>query len=309
MHGHVELHGHRGARGLRPENTLPGLAYALETGVDALEFDVTLTADDRLILSHDLTVSPVTTADTRPATPGDPMYPYVGKPIRRLTLAQLHTLEAGVRHPTRDNDPFAATQLPIPDTRMPTLGAVLALVAAYSADKVRLHIELKSDPTQPDLSPDPHRFTDLVLTELDRHQRLSTSAILSFDWRLLTLTREAVPHRVALIESDTIDPRWLAGLNPHDFASDLPTMATAINATAFSPDHILIDEPLMTSAATHNLPVVAWTVNSPDHAAQLLDLGVRGIVTDYPNRMRELWTARGLPLPPQLRALRSAALT
>ena len=75
-----EIHGHRGARALRPENTLSGLAHALAIGVDAIEFDVTLTADGGLILAHDLVISAQTNLDTTPATQGDPDFPYVGKP-------------------------------------------------------------------------------------------------------------------------------------------------------------------------------------------------------------------------------------
>ncbi len=74
-----EIHGHRGARALRPENTLPGLAYALALGVDAIEFDVTLTADGALILAHDPVAGPQTVQDTAPARPNDPDFPYVGK--------------------------------------------------------------------------------------------------------------------------------------------------------------------------------------------------------------------------------------
>ncbi|WP_246265211.1 glycerophosphodiester phosphodiesterase family protein [Acrocarpospora pleiomorpha] len=309
MYGHVELHGHRGARGLRPENTLPGLAFALELGVDALEFDVTLTSDRQLILSHDLTISPLTSADTTAFTPGDAMFPYVGKPVKSLTQYQIRTLDAGVRRPKKANDPFAATQVPIPDTRMPTLGAVLGLVSAYGADQVRLHVELKSDPTRPDLSPDHQLFTDLVLAELARHNRVQTSAILSFDWRILQAARDAVPHRFALIEADTIDPAWLAGFDVRDVADDIPAAAEAVGATALSPDRELIDLPLMTSAALRGLPVVAWTVNDPEEAARLIDLGVAGIVTDYPDRMRELWTGRGMRLPAPIRPLRHAAMT
>ena len=84
-----EIHGHRGARALRPENTLAGLAYALAIGVDAIEFDVTLTADGGLILAHDPVVSAPTIFDTRPATEGDPHFPYVGKRWSALTLPQI----------------------------------------------------------------------------------------------------------------------------------------------------------------------------------------------------------------------------
>src|SRR6202012_5377164 len=98
-----EIHGHRGARALRPENTLAGLAHALALGVDAIEFDVTLTADGAPVLAHDLVVSAQTIADTAPATEGDPDFPYVGKRWSALSLAQIATLDAGHRRPA---EPF-----------------------------------------------------------------------------------------------------------------------------------------------------------------------------------------------------------
>lgn len=296
---HVEIHGHRGARGLRPENTLPGLLHALQVGVDALEFDLAVTADRRLVLTHDLTVSPVTSADRRPAYPGDPAYPYVGKPINGLTLAQLRTLDCGVRLPRRPDDPFARTQVPVPDTRMPTFGAVLGLVSVYDADHVRLHVELKSDPTRPELSADPKEFTAMVVDELDRHGRLDGAAILSFDWRILEAAMELVPQtpRFALIEPDTMDPVWLNGRDLADFGGDIAAAAASAGATTVSPEHVLVDGAFMAEAARAGLPVVPWTVNDPARAAELIDLGVAGVVTDYPDRMRALWTARGMRVP------------
>ncbi|MDH2426637.1 glycerophosphodiester phosphodiesterase family protein [Sphaerisporangium sp. TRM90804] len=300
----VEIHGHRGARGLRPENTLPGMVHALELGVHAIELDVALTADRQLVLTHDLTVSAVTSADTVPATPGDPAFPYVGKPIRSLSMTQLRTLDVGVRHPRSANDRFARTQVPVPGTRMPTLGSVLALVGAYGADDVRLNVELKSDPTRPDLSGDPLEFTERVVAELDRHGRLDGSAILSFDWRVLRVAEDLVPARYALVEKPTLRPEWL-GLDHHaDFGGDIAAAAASVGATTLSPDRVLVDEHLMAQAGSAGLPVAVWTVNDAEEASRMIDLGVRAIVTDYPDVLRELWAARGLPLPEPVAALR-----
>ncbi|GIH73251.1 glycerophosphodiester phosphodiesterase family protein [Sphaerimonospora thailandensis] len=300
----VELHGHRGARGLRPENTLPGLAFALELGVDALEFDVAMSADGEIVLTHDLVVSSVTSADTGMAAPSDEMFPYVGKPIISLTLPQLRTLDVGVRLPQRPDDQFAMTQVPLPDTRMPTLGAVLGLIGALGADDVRLNVELKSDPTRPDLSADPGKFTELVVAELDRHDRLSRSAILSFDWRILEAARPMTERRYALVERDTMHPVWMNGLRPSDFAAGVAGAAAAVGATTLSPDRRIVDAALMADAARHGLPVVVWTVNDPVEAGRLIDMGVSAVVTDYPDRMRDLWQARKLPLAKPISPLR-----
>ncbi|NBE99026.1 glycerophosphodiester phosphodiesterase [Nonomuraea sp. KC401] len=288
----VEIHGHRGARGLWPENTLPGMSRTMELGVHALELDVALTADRRLVLTHDLTVSAVTSADRRPIRAGDPLFPYVGKPIKSLNLAQLRTLDVGVRLPRHPDDPFALTQVPMPETRMPTLGAVLGLVNAYEAESVRLHVELKSDPTRPELTPDPEAFTEQVVEELDRHGRLDNVAILSFDWRIIRHTAGLVPgaRRFALIEPDTL--HW-----HDDLGDDVPAAARDAGATTLSPKHTMVDEALMAQAAAAGLDVAVWTVNDAELAGRMLDLGVAGIVTDYPDRMRDLWRERGLQLP------------
>ncbi len=264
----------------------------MELGVHALELDVALTADRRLVLTHDLTVSAVTSADTRPVTPEDPAFPYVGKPINALTLAQLRTLDVGVRLPRHPDDVFAATQATMPETRMPTFGAVLGLAAAYAAEGVRLHVELKSDPTRPELTPDPELFTELVIDELDRHGRLRNAAILSFDWRIIGYAAKLAPdtRRFALIELDTLD--WNGPLG-----DDIPAAARDAGATTLSPEHVMGDERLMAQAAEAGLDVAVWTVNDPALGARMLDLGVAGIVTDYPDRMRELWRERGLELP------------
>lgn len=264
----------------------------MELGVNALEFDVALTADRRLVLTHDLTVSAITSADTRPLAEDDPLYPYVGKPINALTLAQLRTLDVGVRLPRHLDDPFALTQVAMPETRMPTLGAVLGLVNAYAADGVRMHVELKSDPTRPQLTPDPQEFTGLVLDELERHGRLDGAAILSFDWRILRAAAELAPGtpRYALIEPDTL--HWHGCLG-----DDLPAAARAAGATTISPEHVMVDAEFMAQCERAGLDVAVWTVNDNATAERMIDLGVAGIVTDYPDRMRELWHQRGLALP------------
>jgi len=157
-----EIHGHRGARALRPENTLPGLACGLSIGVNALEFDVTLTADGGLILAHDLVVDATTILDTGPAEPGDPQFPYVGRRWSQLSLAQIATLDAGGRRPAA---PFAATFEPVPGTGVPSLDQACRLVVEAAAEHVVLSVELKTDPSWP--AADVTRLTVGTLATLD----------------------------------------------------------------------------------------------------------------------------------------------
>ncbi|MEV4255920.1 glycerophosphodiester phosphodiesterase family protein [Spirillospora sp. NPDC049652] len=287
--GTVEIHGHRGARGLRPENTLPGFAHALELGVHAIEFDVGMTADGVVVCNHDQMLSPGNLADTAPAAPGDPLFPYVGRALRELTLEQVRTVDAGVRTPLA----FAATQRPVPGTPLPTLDEACTLLGAVR--DVRLAVELKTDPGWTARAVD--RFTAAVAEVLDAHDLMARSRLLAFDWRVLAAAARYAPGagRVALLERKTLLPgtRWLAGLPPEDPVG----VALAAGATMLSPEHDLITSALVEDAQALGLPVSTWTVNDPIDMGRLTDLGVDAIVTDHPDRLRAVLRARGLPVP------------
>ncbi|GAA0544998.1 glycerophosphodiester phosphodiesterase family protein [Actinomadura livida] len=273
----VEVHGHRGARGLRPENTLPGFAHALELGVDAIELDVGMSADGTVVLNHDQTLSPVNLTDTAPAWPGDPAFPYVGKRIRDLTAAQLRTLDAG----SRRHEAF--TQIPVPGAAIPTLAETCALLAPTG---VTLAVELKTDPGWPVEAVE--RLTAAVTAVLTSAGVTGRSRILAFDWRVLTEAARSHPEfpRVALVERKTLAPttRWLAGLP----ADDPVSAAAKIGADFLSPEHVLTTPELVDQAHSHNLKVAAWTVNTPEEATRLIDYGTDALVTDYPDRLQHL---------------------
>lgn len=292
-HGRVEVHGHRGARGLRPENTLPGFAHALELGVDAVELDVGLTADGVVVVHHDQALSALTTTDTAPAAPGDPMFPYVGHELRDLTFAQVRTVDAGVRRigPGDDGDPFVLTQLPMPGTPLPTLAEVCGLLRSFAG--VSLAVELKTDPGWPD--DEIARFVAAVTDVLAGHGVLARSRLLAFDWRVLVEAGRYVPEatRVALVERKTLDRAWLAGLSP----ADVTAAAVAMGAAVLSPEQHLVTPALVEDAHDLGLPVAVWTVNDPADMTRLIGHGVDAVVTDYPDRLRLVLTDLGLPLP------------
>jgi glycerophosphoryl diester phosphodiesterase len=269
----VEIHGHRGARGLWPENTLPGFAKAVELGVDALELDVGLTADGVPVLHHDQTLRADTVRDQGPYRPGDPLFPYVGRPIRELTLAQVKTVDAGIRHQR-----FAKTQTALPGTEMPTLAEVCELVAPYD---VRLAVEIKTDPSWPDVE----TITAATVKVLESGGLLERSRLLAFDWRVLGVAQALLPggERVALTEPATLDPAWTAG---HDLAGGLVAAAVRAGATMISPKKVMITPELIAAAHDRELPVVVWTVNDPAEMARHIAFGVDAIVTDYPDRLR-----------------------
>src|ERR671919_781626 len=124
-----DLQAHRGGLALRPENTLPAFANAMRVGVSTLELDIQITEDGQAVVTHDRQVTGVKCRDTAPATPGDPEFPYVGKYVNTLTLAQVKTLDCGTRRPADPRtDPYLPTLVMKPGERMPTLEQVLELV-------------------------------------------------------------------------------------------------------------------------------------------------------------------------------------
>jgi glycerophosphoryl diester phosphodiesterase len=295
LHG-PELHGHRGARALRPENTLPGLAYALGIGVDALEFDVTLTADDGLILAHDLTVDD-TVFGGQTVVAGQTVFAgqRAGRPWRSLTLAEIATLDAGGRHPAA---PYQETFVAVPGTPVPTLDQVCALAGPSG---VILSVELKTHPSWPDR--DVRLLVSSSIAVLEAHGCAGQARLLGFDWRVLRYAAELAPAlpRVALVEPFTWadGSAWLAGLDPagYDPATGFAAAARDIGAAFLSPWDGMTSPSVVAAAHEAGLGIIVWTINDPEVMSALADLGADGIVTDRPDLMREVLAERGCVLP------------
>jgi glycerophosphoryl diester phosphodiesterase len=288
------LEGHRGARGLRPENTLAAFGKALTLGVTTLELDTGVTRDGVVVVSHERRISPLECVDTAPATPGDPAYPYVGKLVKDLTLRQIRTLDCGTRRPANPaTDPYVGAQEAVPGTHMPTLAQVFQLTERYGAGGVRFDIETKIDPTTPGDTIGPAAFAKKVTRVIKRYRMTQRSDLQSFDWRTLVAARSLLPslRRVALAQASTIFPgtKWSAGLpigaKPFDGAL-AKVVRKGLKASALSVNYPDITDGLIAAAHRQGLKLIPWTVDDPAIMASLIDRGVDGLITDYPDRAR-----------------------
>jgi len=253
--GPIEVQGHRGARALFPENTLPAFAYAMKVGADVLELDVHVTKDDRLIVAHD----PLVSRELCLHPDGKAVDQDI--PIRSLTLAEAQRFDCGSRrHPRFPN------QTLVPGTRMPALAEVLELVRTST---VRLNIEAKSIPGRVDLQPSPVAFAKLVVAELRASKMESRATLQSFDHRILRAAHAIAPKLV------------LAALLEETFL-DHASMVRAARAKILSPNHLWITADVVKSMHAIGVRVVPWTANTPDDWTRLLALGVDGIITDDP---------------------------
>lgn len=275
-----DLQAHRGGRGEATEQSLRAFARSLELGVSTLELDVVLTRDRQPLVWHDPTIAAEKCADTAPAFAGDPQYPYVGKLVHDLTLAQIRTLDCG-----RRLDDFPNAEV-VPGNRIATLPQVFALADSYRADAVRYNIETKVDADEPE----PQEFVDVILAAVRAAGKVERVDIQSFDWRTLPLVHRAEPSipLVALYDEQTpADP--LIG-------------ALTVGADAVSPDYRLVaGKPYVDRAHALGLKVIPWTVDDVDAMRRQIGYGVDGIITDYPTALRGVLAELSMPLPPAYR--------
>ncbi|MGM7724354.1 glycerophosphodiester phosphodiesterase [Metabacillus sp. Hm71] len=310
-----DLQAHRGGMGLTVESTIASFSHALEMGVSTLELDVQITEDNQAVVTHDRKISGRNCKDTSPAFPGDPEFPYVGKYIKDLTLAQIRTMDCGTT-----TKPEYPEQQSSPGAKMPLLSEVFDLVNRYKAKKVWMNIETKVEAGAPWETAPREEFVQIVARHVREAGMLDRVSIQSFDWGSLMRMKEVEPRLpvVALTNGPQfLQPGqpgaspWLGGIDIDDFDGDLVAAAKSFGADAISPVHgfpqngKITDEnyvPYVTremveDAHKAGMKVIPWTINDKATMNKVIDDGVDGIITDYPDRLREVMEERGFKLP------------
>ncbi|RZU01970.1 glycerophosphoryl diester phosphodiesterase [Kribbella rubisoli] len=326
--GDFDIQAHRGGLGLTVESTIASFSHGLELGVSTLELDVQITQDGYAVVTHDRKVDGKKCRDTAPYTPGDPEYPYVGKFINTLSLKQVKQLDCGSL--LQANFP---EQQPDPGARMPELRDIFALVHRYRAYGVKLNVETKVEAGAPTETAPREQFVQVVASEIRKANIARQVTIQSFDWGSLMRMHQVMPQ-LPLVALDNFDflqvgkpgkSPWLGGIDIDDFGGDPIKAVKSFGASAISPvdgfpqGGKITDpafRPYFTKAtvkAAHKagLKVVPWTVDDPATVKWFVDQGVDGIISDYPDRVRDVVRSEGIPLPPSydapaVRALPSA---
>jgi glycerophosphoryl diester phosphodiesterase len=314
-----DLQGHRGARGLKPENTLPGFEAALDMGVTSLETDIHLTRDQVPVLFHDAEIGEKVCI--RLAGSGAP--PAEARPpVRSLTLEQLRGYRADrnpdpERFPQQDPALTPAAALFAHQQRMdayaiPTLAELFAFVQAYTTDLGRqagkteeqraraghvwFDLEIKRIPFREESRlvednsaslPDghgnrPETVEKLVVEAVCRAGMVHRARVRSFD------------HR-AVRQVQALDPRLTTGVLIAEAAPIDPVrLVLEAGAQYYCPCVEFLDRSLLKHCQAEGIRVIPWTVNDPGDWLRLLAWGVDGITTDYPDRLAVLLRERGL---------------
>jgi glycerophosphoryl diester phosphodiesterase len=297
-----ELQGHRGARGLMPENTLPGFARALSLGVDVLEMDAAITADGVVVLSHDPQLDPALTRgpDGRWITDDDHV-------ISRLEFADLRRFDVGRINPASAYAKQFKTQTPADGSPVPSLFEVAALADRAGNRRVRFNIETKVRPDRPELTVAPELFADRLVAAIRDAGIAQRATVQSFYWRTLDRVRAVAPEIATACLTSERD--WLdnigrdRGLSPWTgedvlkFGGSVPRLVEGAGCAIWSPHFAEVNDALIDEAHALGLRVIVWTVNAPNDMTRLIQSGVDGIITDYPDRLGAVMQSLGMPLP------------
>jgi glycerophosphoryl diester phosphodiesterase len=300
-----EVQGHRGARGLAPENTLPAFEKALALGVDTLELDVGVTRDGVVVVGHDPALNPDITRG-----PEGQWLAAKGPAIHALTFEELSRYDVGRLKPGSGYAARYPAQVAVDGTRMPRLADVFELVRRSGKEKVRFNIETKLSPLAPTETLPPEAFARALIAEIRKAGLQSRSTIQSFDWRTLQVVQREAPeiptayltaqqrwldnvctgpaaNTPATPPAQCAESPWTAGFHLRDHGS-VPRLVKAAGGRTWSPSYTDLDEARLAEAKSLGLKVIVWTVNDPIQIKRMIDLGVDGIISDFPDRVVQL---------------------
>ena len=276
-----DLQGHRGARGLFPENTLEGFEGALRLGLRSFEIDIAVTRDGVPVVHHDPALNPDL------ARGPDGAWIVRRRLLRDLALDELAQFDVGRIRPGSEYARRYATQTPYDGARIPTLDAVLRFHPA-----ARFNIELKLVPDHPDWTVPPEEMVERVLSAVDGAGAVERITIQSFDWRAPRHVRRTRPKvaRGWLTETRTIRDAtlWRGDERAANTLEAVPDAIAAEGGGTWTPHHAELTQALLDRAHDLGLRVVPWTVNDAADMARLVGWGVDGLITDWPDRAGQL---------------------
>ncbi len=288
MQRHIEVIGHRGARGLFPENTLEGFRQSLELGLRSFELDVGMTADGVVVVSHDPALNPAITRDA-----AGQWLNGTGPLINQLTFEALRTYDVGRIRPATPYRLLHRSQQGRDGARIPALADVLSLCS-----EATYIIELKTDPRHPDWTADPVAMAEAVLAVVDAANAADRVTLESFDWRGPRHVRRRRPEigLAWLTRGETIRDSalwWDRTPSPNGKVS-VPATIAAEGGQIWAPAFVTLTRAAVAQAQELGLRVIPWTVNRRAAMRRLITWRVDGLITDRPDlAMAEIEAASG----------------
>lgn len=288
----IRIVGHRGARGLFPENSMFGFENILKMGVTLIELDVVFSKDKTPIITHDHTINPSTSRDV------DGEFVNENIKVSSLTVEQIKNYEIGRLDLDSDYGKRFPEQAQLDGIYMPTLQELFEKMQQPEFEQMRLMVEIKSEPNYS--SQDRENIASLVIKQI-REANLSNKVLLhSFDWLLLSEFKKKDPKITTSFltkkgyqnESENYYPSQVFMQDAAGYSNSVPEKISALGGSVWCPYFKDITRDRLLSARENNLIVVVWTLNELDDIDAMIELGVDAIVTDYPPRVMSALRAK-----------------
>jgi len=286
--GFIKIYGHRGARGVLPENTLESFEYLFENNIRAYETDILISKDNIPVITHDFKLDPSYTKDVNGNWIEDENIKIIDLTYEEILKYDVGTLNKLSRYGRK-----FINQKSLDNQKIPKLSDLLKLSSDNEFDDLLINLEIKSTPIEEGLTPSPEEMVKIVIDEVGRSNLSDKIIYSSFDWRVLREIKERDPkipraHLTSGAKGKIYDKSPWLDFTPLHSEVDLPKLIKALGGSAWHPNYKDVNKEIIEISRNEGLPVNVWTVNKEQDMLRMIDYGVDGIMTDYPLKLKEL---------------------
>ena len=286
--GFIKIYGHRGARGVLPENTLESFKYLFENNIRAYETDILISKDNIPVIIHDFKLDPSYTKDVNGNWIEDENIKIIDLTYEEILKYDVGTLNKLSRYGRK-----FINQKSLDNQKIPKLSDLLKLSSDNDFDDLLINLEIKSTPIEEGLTPSPEEMVKIVIDEVGRSNLSDKIIYSSFDWRVLREIKERDPkipraHLTSGAKGKIYDKSPWLDFTPLHSEVELPKLIKALGGSAWHPNYKDVNKEVIEISRNEGLPINVWTVNKEQDMLRMIDYGVDGIMTDYPLKLKEL---------------------
>ena len=285
---YIKIYGHRGARGVLPENTLESFKYLFENNIHAYETDILISKDFIPVITHDFRLDPSYTKDIN-----DNWIEDENIKIIDLTYDQILQFDVGTLNKLSKYGRKFINQKSLENQKIPKLSELLKLTSDNIVEDLLINLEIKSTPVEKNLTPEPDEMVKIIIDEVSRSNLEDRIIYSSFDWRVLREIKERdskIPraYLTSGVRGKIYDKSPWLDFTPLHNGVELPELIKALGGSAWHPNYKDVNKEIVQISHDKGLPVNVWTVNRESDMLRMIDYGVDGIMTDYPLKLKEL---------------------
>jgi glycerophosphoryl diester phosphodiesterase len=285
---YIKIYGHRGARGVLPENTLESFKYLFENNIHAYETDILISKDFIPVITHDFRLDPSYTKDIN-----DNWIEDENIKIIDLTYDQILQFDVGTLNKLSKYGRKFINQKSLQNQKIPKLSELLKLTSDNIVEDLLINLEIKSTPIEKNLTPEPDEMVKIIIDEVSRSNLEDRIIYSSFDWRVLREIKERdskIPraYLTSGARGKIYDKSPWLDFTPLHNGVELPELIKALGGSAWHPNYKDVNKEIVQISHDKGLPVNVWTVNRESDMLRMIDYGVDGIMTDYPLKLKEI---------------------